>query len=131
MTHTAPFYIDLRRKIGQFDSNNTKDYNERAWFHFIDNSFTFYNLFLFQVKIRAPISETLHQLSRDQLQKLTQYLLHRHTNVLATAQEIADKFADPNSTLNILHGAPDPTAGAGWFIYFINVVFLINTFTNK
>nr|XP_002126311.1 zinc finger SWIM domain-containing protein 4-like [Ciona intestinalis] len=67
-----------------------------------------------KVKLRAPISDTLQKLSRDQLQKLTQYLLSRHANVLPTAQEIADCFSDVNSSINAVHGAPDPTAGAGF-----------------
>ncbi|XP_076814143.1 zinc finger SWIM domain-containing protein 5-like isoform X2 [Clavelina lepadiformis] len=67
-----------------------------------------------KVKIRAPISDSLQQLNRDQLQKLTQYLLTRHVHVLPTAQEIADRFCDPGSHINVVHGAPDPTAGAGF-----------------
>uniref|UniRef100_H2YXM3 SWIM-type domain-containing protein n=1 Tax=Ciona savignyi TaxID=51511 RepID=H2YXM3_CIOSA len=67
-----------------------------------------------KVKLRAPISDTLQKLTRDQLQKLTQYLLSRHANVLPTAQEIADCFSDANSSINAVHGAPDPTAGAGF-----------------
>nr|CAB3268067.1 zinc finger SWIM domain-containing protein 4-like [Phallusia mammillata] len=67
-----------------------------------------------KVRLRLPISDTLQQLSRDQLQKLAQYLLARHASVLPTAQEIADDFDDPDSNINHVHGAPDPTAGAGF-----------------
>uniref|UniRef100_A0A8C4QF72 Zinc finger, SWIM-type containing 5 n=1 Tax=Eptatretus burgeri TaxID=7764 RepID=A0A8C4QF72_EPTBU len=65
------------------------------------------------VQLRLPISETLSQLSRDQLQKLTQYLITaHHTEVLPTAQRLADEILSCNSRINQLHGAPDPTAGA-------------------
>uniref|UniRef100_A0A4W6CVY0 Zinc finger, SWIM-type containing 5 n=1 Tax=Lates calcarifer TaxID=8187 RepID=A0A4W6CVY0_LATCA len=55
-----------------------------------------------QVKLRLPISETLFQMNRDQLQKL----------VLPTAQKLADEILSSNSEINQVHGAPDPTAGA-------------------
>ncbi|XP_039247425.2 zinc finger SWIM domain-containing protein 4-like [Styela clava] len=66
-----------------------------------------------KVTIRSPISETLQQMDRDQLQKLTQYLLARHNRVLPAAQKVADSLFDPMSELNVIRGAPDPTAGAG------------------
>ncbi|XP_036383769.1 zinc finger SWIM domain-containing protein 6-like [Megalops cyprinoides] len=66
-----------------------------------------------QVKLHLPISETLFQMSRDQLQKLVQYLISvHHTEVLPTAQRLADEILSQNSEINQVHGAPDPTAGA-------------------
>uniref|UniRef100_A0A8C6NMG6 Zinc finger, SWIM-type containing 5 n=1 Tax=Nothobranchius furzeri TaxID=105023 RepID=A0A8C6NMG6_NOTFU len=66
-----------------------------------------------QVKLRLPISETLFQMNRDQLQKLVQYLITaHHTEVLPTAQKLADEILSSNSEINQVHGAPDPTAGA-------------------
>ncbi|XP_061589843.1 zinc finger SWIM domain-containing protein 6 [Cololabis saira] len=66
-----------------------------------------------QVKLRLPISETLFQMNRDQLQKFIQYLITvHHTEVLPTAQKLADEILSQNSEINQVHGAPDPTAGA-------------------
>ncbi|XP_053549537.1 zinc finger SWIM domain-containing protein 5 [Bombina bombina] len=66
-----------------------------------------------QVKLRLPISETLFQMNRDQLQKFVQYLITaHHTEVLPTAQKLADEILSSNSKINQVHGAPDPTAGA-------------------
>ncbi|XP_030638611.1 zinc finger SWIM domain-containing protein 6-like [Chanos chanos] len=66
-----------------------------------------------QVKLHLPISETLLQMSRDQLQKFVQYLIAvHHTQVLPTAQKLADEILSLNSEINQVHGAPDPTAGA-------------------
>ncbi|XP_043941836.1 zinc finger SWIM domain-containing protein 5 [Protopterus annectens] len=66
-----------------------------------------------QVKLRLPISETLFQMNRDQLQKFVQYLITaHHTEVLPTAQKLADEILSSNSEINQVHGAPDPTAGA-------------------
>uniref|UniRef100_A0AAQ5XY27 SWIM-type domain-containing protein n=1 Tax=Amphiprion ocellaris TaxID=80972 RepID=A0AAQ5XY27_AMPOC len=66
-----------------------------------------------QVRLRLPISETLFQMNRDQLQKFVQYLITvHHTEVLPTAQKLADEILSQNSEINQVHGAPDPTAGA-------------------
>ncbi|XP_048760414.2 zinc finger SWIM domain-containing protein 6-like [Ostrea edulis] len=65
------------------------------------------------VELRVPISETLLQMSREQLQKFAQYLIaEHHTDVLPTAQKIADEIVCAKSEINLLPGAPDPTAGA-------------------
>ncbi|XP_052775843.1 zinc finger SWIM domain-containing protein 6-like isoform X2 [Mya arenaria] len=65
------------------------------------------------VQLRVPISETLLQMNRDQLQKFAQYLIsEHHTDVLPTAQNIADEILQAKSQINMLDGAPDPTAGA-------------------
>ncbi|XP_030052756.1 zinc finger SWIM domain-containing protein 4 isoform X3 [Microcaecilia unicolor] len=66
------------------------------------------------VELRLPISETLSQMNRDQLQKFVQYLISaHHTEVLPTAQRLADQILMLGSEINRVHGAPDPTAGAG------------------
>lgn len=53
------------------------------------------------------------QLDKCQLQKLVQFLIsEHHTEVLPTAQSLADKILNRNSILNAIKGAPDPTAGA-------------------
>uniref|UniRef100_A0A6I8PLH4 Zinc finger SWIM-type containing 4 n=1 Tax=Ornithorhynchus anatinus TaxID=9258 RepID=A0A6I8PLH4_ORNAN len=66
-----------------------------------------------QVELRLPISETLSQMNRDQLQKFVQYLISaHHTEVLPTAQRLADEILFLGSEINQVHGAPDPTAGA-------------------
>ncbi|GFT99338.1 zinc finger SWIM domain-containing protein 5 [Nephila pilipes] len=65
------------------------------------------------VRLRVPISETLLQLDRQQLQKLVQYLIaEHHTEVLPTAQRLADDILQTKSLINRIAGAPDPTAGA-------------------
>lgn len=58
-----------------------------------------------QVKLRLPISETLFQMNRDQLQKFVQYLITvHHTEVLPTAQKLADEILSQNSEINQVHG---------------------------
>lgn len=65
------------------------------------------------VKLRVPISETLLQLDRQQLQKLIQYLIsEHHTEVLPTAQRLTDEILQSHSNINRIAGAPDPTAGS-------------------
>lgn len=67
-----------------------------------------------KVALRVPISETLLQMDRQQLQKLVQYLIsEHHTEVLPTAQRLADEIMKrQRSDINMIAGAPDPTAGA-------------------
>lgn len=56
-----------------------------------------------------PISETLFQMNRDQLQKLVQYLITaHHTEVLPTAQKLADEILSSNSEINQVHGEDTP-----------------------
>lgn len=62
-----------------------------------------------QVKLRLPISETLFQMNRDQLQKFVQYLITvHHTEVLPTAQKLADEILSQNSEINQVHGEFQP-----------------------
>ncbi|KAI5709667.1 hypothetical protein M8J75_002174 [Diaphorina citri] len=65
------------------------------------------------IRLRVPISETLLQMDRQQLQKFVQYLIsEHHTEVLPTAQKLADEILQQKSEINQIPGAPDPTAGA-------------------
>lgn len=58
-------------------------------------------------------TETLLQMNRQQLQKFVQYLIsEHHTEVLPTAQNLADEILHQKSEINAICGAPDPTAGA-------------------
>lgn len=67
-----------------------------------------------QVKLHLPISETLFQMSRDQLQKFVQYLISvHHTEVLPTAQKLADEILSQNSEINQVHGEGGVGAGMG------------------
>ncbi|XP_047482304.1 zinc finger SWIM domain-containing protein 4-like isoform X2 [Penaeus chinensis] len=64
------------------------------------------------VQLRIPISETLLQMDRQQLQKMVQYLIsEHHTEVLPTAQKLADQILQHSHPINHIQGAPDPTAG--------------------
>ena len=64
------------------------------------------------VPVRVPISETLLQMNREQLQKFVQYLISsHHTEVLPTAQKLSDEILKKSSAINQIAGAPDPTAG--------------------
>lgn len=52
-------------------------------------------------------------MNRQQLQKFVQYLISaHHTEVLPTAQKLADEILQQKSEINAICGAPDPTAGA-------------------
>lgn len=83
--------------------------------------------------------ETLLQLNRGQLQKLIQYLLSQHNEVLSTAQNLADDLLQSNSKINSIHGAPDPTAGASkdefneehsWALNENQILYHLNEFVN-
>lgn len=51
-------------------------------------------------------------MDRQQLQKFVQYLIaEHHTEVLPTAQKLADEVLQARSAINKICGAPDPTAG--------------------
>ncbi|XP_073985781.1 zinc finger SWIM domain-containing dorado isoform X1 [Rhodnius prolixus] len=67
-----------------------------------------------QVCLRAPVSESLSRLHRDQLQKFAQYLISElPQQILPTAQRILDELLSSQpSAINSVCGAPDPTAGA-------------------
>jgi len=65
------------------------------------------------VRLRAPVSESLQQLEREQLQKFAQYLISElPQQILPTAQRLLDELLSPSpSVINSVSGAPDPTAG--------------------
>lgn len=65
------------------------------------------------VKLRAPVSESLSRLQRDQLQKFAQYLIHElPEQILPTAQRLLDELLSASaSDINTVPGAPDPTTG--------------------
>jgi hypothetical protein len=66
------------------------------------------------VKLRAPVSESLTRLQRDDLQKFAQYLISElYQQILPTAQRLLDDLLSGPRTLeiNAQPGAPDPTAG--------------------
>lgn len=72
-----------------------------------------------QVKLHLPISETLFQMNRDQLQKFVQYLITvHHTEVLPTAQKLADEILSQNSEINQVHGK-------FWCLFFLLSHFLL------
>lgn len=63
-------------------------------------------------RLLSRAAETLLQLDRQQLQKLLQYMIaEHHTEVLPTAQKLADEIVQPQSEINCIAGAPDPTSG--------------------
>ncbi|CAF0728702.1 unnamed protein product [Brachionus calyciflorus] len=66
------------------------------------------------LEYRAPVSESLSKLKRDQLQKFAQYLISElPQQVLPTAQKLLDELLKSDETsINLVSGAPDPTAGA-------------------
>ncbi|XP_017776997.1 PREDICTED: zinc finger SWIM domain-containing protein 8 [Nicrophorus vespilloides] len=66
------------------------------------------------VTLRAPVSESLSRLHRDQLQKFAQYLISElPQQILPTAQRLLDELLGSQpSVINSVCGAPDPTAGA-------------------
>ncbi|XP_033114204.1 zinc finger SWIM domain-containing protein 8-like isoform X2 [Anneissia japonica] len=65
------------------------------------------------VCLRAPVSESLSRLHRDQLQKFAQYLISElPQQILPTAQRLLDELLSSQAnTINTVRGAPDPTAG--------------------
>ncbi|XP_021938026.1 zinc finger SWIM domain-containing protein 8 isoform X2 [Zootermopsis nevadensis] len=67
-----------------------------------------------QVCLRAPVSESLSRLHREQLQKFAQYLISElPQQILPTAQRLLDELLSSQpSAINTVCGAPDPTAGA-------------------
>uniref|UniRef100_A0A1I8Q616 SWIM-type domain-containing protein n=1 Tax=Stomoxys calcitrans TaxID=35570 RepID=A0A1I8Q616_STOCA len=67
-----------------------------------------------EVCLRAPVSESLTRLQRDQLQKFAQYLISElPQQILPTAQRLLDELLSEQPTaINTVCGAPDPTAGA-------------------
>ena len=72
------------------------------------------------VTIHMPVSDSLNSLDREQLLKFAQYLLCEHQNerIVETAQQLLGKLLsrqqrDQQEDINMIAGAPDPTAGPG------------------
>ena len=63
--------------------------------------------------LRAPVSESLSRLKIDQLRKFAQYLIWEiPQQFLPKAQSLLDELlSDKPTNVNMLQGAPDPTAG--------------------
>ncbi|CAF4331863.1 unnamed protein product [Rotaria socialis] len=63
--------------------------------------------------LRAPVSESLSRLKIDQLRKFAQYLIWEiPQQFLPKAQSLLDELlSDTPTNVNMLQGAPDPTAG--------------------
>jgi DNA-binding MurR/RpiR family transcriptional regulator len=58
-----------------------------------------------QLNLFCKLTETLQQMNREQLQKLAQYLIAaHHTDVLPTAQKLADDILNADSSINRLPG---------------------------
>lgn len=63
-----------------------------------------FSMYMFPSSVCVFI-ETLQQMSREQLQKLAQYLIAaHHTDVLPTAQRLADDILNAQSDINSLPG---------------------------
>ena len=74
-------------------------------------------------QIRLPVSDALNALSHEQLLKFSHYLLYLHKNdkVVENAQGLIDKLVNhrgdyTDEEINVVRGAPDPTAGPGELI---------------
>ncbi|KRZ31463.1 Zinc finger SWIM domain-containing protein [Trichinella pseudospiralis] len=90
------------------------------------------------VEIRLPISESLYQMDRDQLQKFVQYLIaEHHVDVLPTAQHLADEIFQDTSRINAVAGAPDPTAGPNpdgdhrWFLDESQICSIVQSYMTQ
>lgn len=68
--------------------------------------------------LRAPVTESLTRLDRDQLQKFAQYLIaDLPRQILPIAQRLLDDLSSSRSQKNVTKGAPDPTGES--FILFV------------
>lgn len=66
------------------------------------------------VTLRAPVSESLQRLEKNQLQKFAQYLINElPQQILPAAQKLLDELlSGDEAVINQNPAAPDPTAGA-------------------
>lgn len=66
------------------------------------------------VPLRAPVSESLQRLEKNQLQKFAQYLINElPQQILPAAQKLLDELlSGDEANINQNPAAPDPTAGA-------------------
>lgn len=67
-----------------------------------------------EVALRAPVSESLQRLEKNQLQKFAQYLINElPQQILPAAQKLLDELlSGDEAIINQNPAAPDPTAGA-------------------
>lgn len=67
-----------------------------------------------EVTLRAPVSESLQRLEKNQLQKFAQYLINElPQQILPAAQKLLDELlSGEEAIINQNPAAPDPTAGA-------------------
>jgi len=67
-----------------------------------------------EVTLRAPVSESLQRLEKNQLQKFAQYLINElPQQILPAAQKLLDELlSGDEAVINKNPAAPDPTAGA-------------------
>ncbi|EDV22322.1 uncharacterized protein TRIADDRAFT_28605 [Trichoplax adhaerens] len=92
-----------------------------------------------KIELRLPISETLLDMSREQLQKFALHLIAEyHTDVLPMAQKLADELlGSEEAAINKTNGAPDPTAGAAvgddhdWFLDVNHVETRVKNFLSR
>lgn len=82
--------------------------------------------------IHMPVSDSLNSLDREQLLKFAQYLLCEHQNerIVETAQQLLGKLLsrqerDQQEDINMIAGAPDPTAGPGKYLKYIHVSSIV------
>ena len=72
-------------------------------------------------------AETLLQMNREQLQKFAQYLItEHHSEVLPTAQRIADEMLQAESEINLLPGVVSIIFPLVVFFFFLGVVFEVH-----
>ncbi|XP_057297984.1 zinc finger SWIM domain-containing protein 6-like [Hydractinia symbiolongicarpus] len=65
-----------------------------------------------EVPIRPPISDSVVDLKKNELQKLLLTLVSKHSNnILPAVQTLLDELRKPDSEISLLNGIPDPTAG--------------------
>jgi len=65
-----------------------------------------------KIRIRLPVSESILQLKKSQLQSLLLHVITKHHDLLPSVQNLIDDFKRPDSEINLTVGVPDPTAGA-------------------
>lgn len=64
------------------------------------------------VPIKPPISDSVLELSKTQIQKLLLSLVStKHNEILPTVQQLLDQVRIPDSEISLMSGVPDPTAG--------------------
>lgn len=71
----------------------------------ISNVIIYIGTYIIIIVFRGRFPETLLQMDRQQLQKFVQYLIsEHHTEVLPTAQKLADEILQQRSEINQIAG---------------------------